>query len=235
MTTGKTAQQVIDEFRRIHQSGYLEFYSDAILNHHNYWNSETYKHSYAQNLDLKAVRQIAATTPVVFGETFTADINGQSYVVSKCIRESDQSFCYTVMEDGERQRLPDGSSITSPDGKKYEANILYASNGKPLTDRQGCKSGGYGYWDEQDGWSLKLVESRMQAQENFSRRNNEKAPICRGFYHDRRLYSSVSSSTSVSLSAEIIGRSLSSPVSSFLRRRPRRFFCGFLRCTALIT
>lgn len=173
-TTGKTPQQVIDEFRRIHQGGYLERNSDAIFNRHSYWNSETYRHSYAQNLDLKAVRQIAATTPVVFGETFTADINGQPYAVSKCIRESDQSFCYTVMEDGERQRLPDGSSITAPDGKKYEANILYASNGKPLTDRQGRKNGGYGYWDEQDGWSLKLAESRMQPQENFSRRNFEK-------------------------------------------------------------
>ena len=165
---------MIDEFRQIHQGGYLQRNSEAIFDSHSYWNSETYKHAYAQNLDLKAVLQITATTPVIFGETFTANLNGQSYAVSKCIRESDQSFCYTVMEDGERQRLPDESIVTAPDGKKYEANVLYASNGKPLTDRQGHKSGGYGYWDEQDGWSLKLAESRMQAQDNFSRRNFEK-------------------------------------------------------------
>ncbi len=172
--TGKKPQQVIDEFRQIHQGGYLQRNSEAIFDSHSYWNSETYKHAYAQNLDLKNASQITATTPVIFGETFTANLNGQSYAVSKCIRESDQSFCYTVMEDGERQRLPDESIVTAPNGKKYEANVLYASNGKPLTDRQGHKSGGYGYWDEQDGWSLKLAESRMQAQDNFSRRNFEK-------------------------------------------------------------
>ncbi len=171
---GKTPQQVIDEFRRIHQGGYLQRNSEAVFNSFSYWNSETYKHSYAQNLDLKAALQITAATPIVFGETFTANLNGQSYAISKCIRESDQSFCYTVMEDGKRQRLPDGSTITAPDGKKYEANILYASNGKPLTDRQGHKNAGYGYWDEQEGWSLKLAENRMQAQDNFSHGNFEK-------------------------------------------------------------
>lgn len=96
---GKSQQKVIDEFRSIKEACYLERYSGDIARNNSFWHSETYRHAYAQNLDLKSSQQIVDSKPIVFdAETFSVTVDNIQYPVSKCVDETNQTWCYTVME-----------------------------------------------------------------------------------------------------------------------------------------
>lgn len=117
---GKSQQKVIDEFRSIKEACYLERYSGDIARNNSFWHSETYRHAYAQNLDLKSSQQIVDSKPIVFdAETFSVTVDNIQYPVSKCVDETNQTWCYTVMEGDGRQQLPEGTVVTTPGGKKF--------------------------------------------------------------------------------------------------------------------
>lgn len=170
----QSQQQVITDFRNHKEANYVERYSQSIAEQNSFWRSATYKHTYAQNLDLIKSKQVTGTAPIIFEDNFTTSINGKDYVVSKCARETDQCWCYTVMEGDNRQPLPTGSIITTPDGKKVEANILYDKiSGKPLLNQDGEKIGAHGYDNQDEGWSIKLSSNQLKPIDNFSKKNFE--------------------------------------------------------------
>ena len=172
---GKSQQKVIDEFRSIKEACYLERYSGDIARNNSFWHSETYRHAYAQNLDLKSSQQIVDSKPIVFdAETFSVTVDNIQYPVSKCVDETNQTWCYTVMEGDGRQQLPEGTVVTTPGGKKFAANVLYDQNGKQVKDKDGNTVGAVGYFNENDGWSIRLSGSRQTAEDNFSSANLEK-------------------------------------------------------------
>lgn len=172
---GKSQQKVVDEFRSIKEACYLERYSGDIARNNSFWHSETYRHAYAQNLDLKSSQQIVDSKPIVFdAETFSVTVDNIQYPVSKCVDETNQTWCYTVMEGDGRQQLPEGTVVTTPGGKKFAANVLYDQNGKQVKDKDGNTVGAVGYFNENDGWSIRLSGSRQTAEDNFSSANLEK-------------------------------------------------------------
>ena len=172
---GKSQQKVIDEFRSIKEACYLERYSGDIARNNSFWHSETYRHAYAQNLDLKSSQQIVDSKPIVFdAETFSVTVDNIQYPVSKCVDETNQTWCYTVMEGDGRRQLPEGTVVTTPGGKKFAANVLYDQNGKQVKDKDGNTVGAVGYFNENDGWSIRLSGSRQTAEDNFSSANLEK-------------------------------------------------------------
>lgn len=172
---GKSQQKVVDEFRSIKEACYLERYSGDIARNNSFWHSETYWHAYAQNLDLKSSQQIVDSKPIVFdAETFSVTVDNIQYPVSKCVDETNQTWCYTVMEGDGRRQLPEGTVVTTPGGKKFAANVLYDQNGKQVKDKDGNTVGAVGYFNENDGWSIRLSGSRQTAEDNFSSANLEK-------------------------------------------------------------
>lgn len=171
---GKSPQEVIDEFRRFKENNYLDRYARNIAQNNSFWHSETYRHAYAQNLDLKSSRQITGTAPIIFDENFNVTVNGTEYPVSKCIDETNQTWCYTVMEGDGRRQLPEGTVVTTPGGKKFAANVLYDQNGRQIKDKDGHTTGAVGYYNADDGWSIRLSGSRQTAEDNFSPANLEK-------------------------------------------------------------
>lgn len=172
---GKSQQKVVDEFRSIKEACYLERYSGDIARNNSFWHSETYRHAYAQNLDLKSSQQIVDSKPIVFdAETFSVTVDNIQYPVSKCVDETNQTWCYTVMEGDGRRQLPEGTVVTTPGGKKFAANVLYDQNGKQVKDKDGNTVGAVGYFNENDGWSIRLSGSRQTAEDNFSSANLEK-------------------------------------------------------------
>lgn len=173
--TGKSPQDVIDEFRRTKEANYLNCYSRDIAQSNSFWHSETYRHAYAQNLDLTSSQQIVDSKPIVFdAETFSVTVDNIQYPVSKCVDETNQTWCYTVMEGDGRRQLPEGTVVTTPGGKKFAANVLYDQNGKQVKDKDGNTVGAVGYFNENDGWSIRLSGSRQTAKDNFSSTNLEK-------------------------------------------------------------
>ena len=142
---GKSQQKVVDEFRSIKEACYLERYSGDIARNNSFWHSETYRHAYAQNLDLKSSQQIVDSKPIVFdAETFSVTVDNIQYPVSECVDETNQTWCYTVMEGDGRRQLPEGTVVTTPGGKKFAANVLYDQNGKQVKDKDGNTVGAVG-------------------------------------------------------------------------------------------
>lgn len=175
---GLTPDEVVKNFRLNYEETYIERFSKNIGNDNSYWNSETYRHSFAQNMEISRGQKITRRAPIVFsnGENISVVIDGQKFNALKCINETNNSWCYTVLEDGERKHLPQGTVLTASNGKKYEANVLYdGKTGKPLLDKSGHKNYGYGFWDEdKSSWSIKISEQQVQAKDNFSKNNFEK-------------------------------------------------------------
>lgn len=175
---GLTPHEVVKNFRLNYEETYIERFSKIIGNDNSYWNSETYRHSFAQNMEISRGQKITRRAPIVFsnGENISVVIDGQKFNALKCINETNNSWCYTVLEDGERKHLPQGTVLTASNGKKYEANVLYdGKTGKPLLDKSGHKNYGYGFWDEdKSSWSIKISEQQVQAKDNFSKNNFEK-------------------------------------------------------------
>ena len=78
------------------------------------------------------------------------------------------------MEGDGRRQLPEGTVVTTPGGKKFAANVLYDQNGKQVKDKDGNTVGAVGYFNENDGWSIRLSGNRQTAEDNFSSANLEK-------------------------------------------------------------
>ncbi len=132
----------------------------------------TYRHCYAQNLEIGFKQMSSTQVPIRFGTALTVYVGGKKYDVAQCINESDGSWCYTVPKDGTREHMPDGTIITAEDGKKYEANILYDKNGAPVKDANGQTIKAYGGYD--DGWIISVYENTPVAGDDFSKKNLDK-------------------------------------------------------------
>lgn len=167
----KTLSESMTKFRRERAPKYLEKIFNDVAGS-DWFKRETYRHCYAQNLDIRLEREITGSTPIIFGENQSVTVDGKKYSVAQCINETDGSWCYTVPKDDTRDHLPEGTVITDENGKQYEANVLYDKNGKPMTDANGETMHAYGYFD--DGWKISICESRPEAVANFSNRNLEK-------------------------------------------------------------
>ncbi len=165
-----TLSEAMKKYREERASKYMNTLSDQIR-HNPGFTRETYKYSYAQNLDMEYKLEGTKFSPIKFGETQSVTIGNKKYDIAKCINHEDGSWCYSVPPGNDREQVPDGTVITGDNGQKYECNVLYDKNNKPMLDNNGNTM--HAYCTYGDGWKMHIYESTPHPVDNndFSRKN----------------------------------------------------------------